>query len=112
MSPVKFFGMIVMTLLLSLAHPKVFAGQGGEGNRLRDNRGQRHEQNEASRQDRGGEFRGAERSNAPQPQYQEQTPQQGMQEQGRQKGRMSAEDRRALRQQIDQAGHDIYQRGR
>ena len=31
---------------------------------------------------------------------------------GRRPGRMSVEQRRILRQQIDEAGHDLYSRGR
>lgn len=39
-------------------------------------------------------------------------PQQAPQDGNRRNGRMSPEERRALRQQIDQASHDIYPQGR
>jgi hypothetical protein len=114
LSPAKSIGIILTTLLLSSVNLPVFAGQGWDRDGRDGNRGQTQEQRGAPRQDRNGEFRDGERSNAPQQRYSEQPQQQqqNLSDQSRHGGRMSAEDRRALRQQIDQAGHDIYQRSR
>ncbi|MBC7514205.1 MAG: hypothetical protein H7234_07195 [Herminiimonas sp.] len=112
-----------LTLVLAIVSTGALAGQ-DDGERRGGNRDEGREQRLEERRDRGseGRNRGNEgrdiqqppRQDAAQgrqwqpPEGQSQPPQDG----GRRTGRMSVEERRALRRQIDQASHDMYPPGR
>lgn len=103
-----------MSLVLAIASAGTLAGQDD---------GERREQRRDERHDRGGEVRsrgndGRDNQQAPRQDAQQgrqlQAPEaqpQPSQEGGRRNNRMSVEERRALRRQIDQASHDMYPPG-
>ena len=109
-----------LTLVLAIVSAGALAGQ-DDGERRGGKRDEGREQRHDERRDRGGD--GHDRGNEgrgerqmpqpyqPQPQAQPQPPP-AQQDGGRRNGRMSVEERRALRRQIDQASHDIYPPGR
>lgn len=107
---------IALTLAL-IAGSSAFAG---DGDRRGNNREDMREQRQAQRQERLRDVRAMQSlppQYQPQPQYQESPQYQPQQAQppsdnGRRGGRMSPEERRALRRQIDQASHDMYGPGR
>ena len=82
-----------------------------------EERGDRGDRGDRGGRDRGGEARAYQQAPRQDPQQGRQwqpPPEQAQQPQdgGRRNGRMSVEERRALRRQIDQASHDIYPPGR
>ena len=115
-----------MTLLLAIVSAGTLAGQGdGErrGGGREEGREQREQRSDEGRE-RAPEGRGDRQERRQTPQQERQSappqappPQQAQQPQqpqdaGRRPGRMTVEERRALRRQIDQASHDIYPQDR
>ena len=105
----RFISLIVAILGgFSTLSSAALAGPSGDGrNReeLRDHR-QVERQGERARDDRPAQD--AQRQGQQIQVQQQQQAQQGVPYGGRRNGHMSVEERRALRQQIDQAGHDFY----
>ena len=106
---------MMIALMLATGCSVVKAGDGDRGERYADNREAR-EQRQAARQERQRDVRAVQemqpqndpRVQSPYPQYQSQPQYQPQQDGGRRGNRMSPEERRALRRQIDQASHEIY----
>lgn len=105
---------INIAFLLALVASAV---QAGDGERQGGNREEMREQRQEQRQERPRDARAMPpmpQQQMPPQQMQPQSPQyqQQQSDNGRRGGRMSPEDRRALRRQIDQASHDMYGPGR
>ena len=107
---------IFFTLTLAIASAGALAAD-GDGQWRGGNREDMREQRQILRQERdrsGADQRVARELREPRllPPGQQYAPQETPPEGGRRNGRMSPEERRALRRQIDQASHDIYPPGR
>lgn len=98
--PMFLMGLCAWGTLFSSA--AAFAGQGAAGSKRDESPLQR----QGAREERMREERSTQPLSRPTQPVQQQ-PMQGM-DSNRRNARMSLEDRRALRRQIDQAGHEIY----
>lgn len=114
----RFIGNMMVALALLSSGAVAFAGDGDRGDRG-ERWGNREDSRDrqAARMERQRDVRAMQPlpEQRPQSQYQPQAqPQPDPQgaDGNRRGGRMSPEDRRALRRQIDQAGHDLYVPGR
>ena len=92
-----------LSLMFLLVMTSAHGGERSERDQQREARSEQRQQERGAPQERAGE---AQQAAPPEEKLQAHP------EPGKKSGRMSPEERRALRRQIDEAGHDIYTKGK